>query len=265
MNLVWVTDAGYLYSSRANRPGVRSRLSTYGEFSAPPAYHAPLVYAVSLAGELFAVDEELGIVRWRYMTGFPTNRAPAVVGDRLYVTSDEPVLHAIDAKTGIGQWEARGISQFAAVTDKHVYGMDRFGTLHVLDQATGRAINRIPTGGAISAFVNDQTDRLYLISETGLIQCLYEIGADKPTYYVEQSASAPPETAEEPAAEYRGDGEPGAAPPQPVAPADEAEASADGLPAFDADNPFGPPAATPIPPQSEPADAAPFDDDPFAG
>ena len=68
-----------------------------------------------------------------------------------------------------------------------------------------------------TALVNDQTDRLFLISESGLVQCLHEIGANKPTHYVERPA-AETKPAEPAADEYHGDGQPAAKPaPQPPA------------------------------------------------
>lgn len=193
-SVAWTTDRGYLYVSGAVTPGVRFRLETTGQFDARPAYRAPLIYAVALSGELFAVHEEDGTLEWRYTTGYPTSRAPAAVGERLFVSSEEPMLHCVDAGTGRFQWQAPGLAQFAAVTKSHVYGVDRYGTIHILNVADGAPVGRIPTGGTVTALVNDQTDRLYLISDSGLVQCLHEIGADKPTYYAQQPAT---ETKEE--------------------------------------------------------------------
>jgi hypothetical protein len=266
-NLVWVTDTGHMYVGSANNPRVRFRLESGNEFAASPAYRTPLIYVISLSGEMFAVDERTGTLRWRYVTGFPSTRAPAVVGDRVYITSDEPSLHAVDANKGIGQWEAPGITQFAATTDKHVYGFDRFGTLHVLDRTDGHVLRRVPTGGRLDALVNDQTDRLLLISDRGLVQCLHEIGADKPTYYVKLPSDAEPAAEAEPTDEYRGEGDSPAAQPtrQPAAEPREAESPFAPLPGVDADNPFGPPPAAE--PAEEPAEENPFgsdDENPFA-
>jgi outer membrane protein assembly factor BamB len=233
-SLVWTTDAGFLYVSRTEDPGVEFRLETKGKFDARPAYRAPLICAVSLDGEVFAIDEKSGALQWRYLTGYPTDRAPAVVGDRLFVSSEEPTLHCVDVATGLGQWEAREISQFAAATKSHVYGVDRYGTIHILNIADGATVGRIPTGGTLTALVNDQTDRLFLISESGLVQCLHEIGADEPTHYV--VPSVPASDGEAPAAtrEYRGEGEPPSGPTR-----EPAEATA--LPSQDED-PFDQPA-----------------------
>lgn len=182
-SVVWSTDRGYLYVGGSEKSGVRYRLETDDVFDARAAYQDPLIYAVTRDGELFAIDEADGLLRWKYRTGFATNRAPAAVGERLFVTSDEPMLHCVDAKTGRPQWEVPGIAQFATVTKDHVYGVDRFGTIRILNIADGSPVGRIANEGALEALVNDQTDRLYLISDSGLLQCLHEIGAEEPTHY----------------------------------------------------------------------------------
>lgn len=235
-SIAWTTDRGNLYVSSAGTPNVRFRLETTKTFDARPAYRAPLIYVIALSGELYAVDELQGTLVWRYMTGYSTDRAPAAVADRLFVASEEPMLHCVDASTGLPKWMAPSISQFAAVSKSHVYGVDRYGTIHVLSVADGAPVARIPTGGTIDALVNDQTDRLFLISESGLIQCLHEIGADTPTDYAKASDGAlpppagetepatepttPAETEEAPAAEPTGEN-PFGADAEPAAPAAE--------------------------------------------
>lgn len=252
-SVAWSTDRGYLYVSGSNSPGVRYRLEAADAFDARAAFQDPLIYAVTRSGELFALDEESGALRWRFMTGFPTERAPAAVGERLFITSDEPMLHCVDAKTGLPQWQVPGIEQFAAVTKNHVYGVDSFGTIHILNIADGSPIGRIVNDGSLKALVNDQTDRLYLISDAGLVQCLHEIGADEPTHFL-----APPKTEELPSEEvqataegYTGTGEPVATPAtaEPAATPDE--------------NPFGAGAQEAAPPATEESSFGTGDENPF--
>ena len=216
------------------RPGVRFRLETYGKFDARPAYRAPLIYVIALSGEMFAVHELNGTLAWRYMTGYPTDRAPAAVGERLFVTSEEPMLHCVDASTGLLEWKSLGISQFAAVSKSHVYGTDRFGTIFILNIADGSPVARIPTGGMFNALVNDQTDRLFLITEQGLIQCLHEIGADTPTYYAKPPVAKEKPAGTEAEAATPSEDQPATEPaPQTVAPVEQPAAE------VDSESPFG--------------------------
>jgi outer membrane protein assembly factor BamB len=267
-SVVWGTDAGVLCAGRLNSPGVRFRVETAAGFDAAAAYRQPLIFAASRIGELLAVDERTGAIRWRYVTGFPTDRSPAAVGDRVYVASERPTLHFIDAASGIEQWEAAGISQFAAAGKSHVYGIDQYGALTEVDAATGAVNGHIQSGETMTALVNDQTDRLYLITGHGLVQCLHEIGQKEPIQY----GPAPPAgTPQKPAAggEYHGNAQPGAKPeavpaakPTPPQPAVDNPFGAAPAEAGDNSNPFGAPAATPVTPPQKPASQPPAENKP---
>jgi hypothetical protein len=88
-----------------------------------------------------------------------------------------------------------GVTQFVALGKQHVYGLDRFGSLLVIDAKTGGLVGRLPHNRLLSAgnqnpwsergpaLVNDQNDRIFLVSNTGLVQCLHEIGVTEPIVY----------------------------------------------------------------------------------
>lgn len=264
-NVVWTTDTGYLYVANASVPTVRFRLETPSEFLAPPASRGQMIYAISLFGELYAVDGRTGSRRWRYATGYPTDRAPAVVGNQVFVSSGRPALHCVDAATGIGYWEADNVVQFAAASKKHVYGVDPYGTIVLLDRSTGDVVGRIPTRGSINALVNDQTDRLYLLSGNGLVQCLHELELEKPLDHKAPPSveAAPPEeeaTVVEEPSEERSTRDEEAQPPAAGPPAEEEGSPFEG---------FGtePSPAPTSRPEEEPEEESPFgvdEDNPFA-
>jgi outer membrane protein assembly factor BamB len=229
-SVVWATDSGHLYIAAAEDLSVRSRLETGSEISAPAAHRKPFVFVAAVSGEVFGVEEDTGRKRWKYATGYTVTRAPAAVGDRVYVTSDEPALHAIDAASGVAKWETPGVAQFAAASRDRVYGVDKLGALVVLDAATGAVVGRRPADLSTVALVNDQTDRLYLVSDDGAVQCLREIGAKEPLYHQpaasesEQKKTEPGET-------------------QPIAPessdVEDTVPGEEAAPPADTDDPFG--------------------------
>jgi outer membrane protein assembly factor BamB len=194
-SFVWATDTGHVYVGRLPALGVRYRLETGSEIVAPPAYRQPFVYVATLDGEVFAMHELTGERRWKYATGFPVTRAPAAVADRVFVTSQEPALHCIDAVKGTALWEMADITQFAAMSRDYVYGVDELGRLVALDAKTGALAGRMPTDIATHALVNDQTDRIYLVSKDGIVQCLHELAAEQPLYHRRPVTEAPPPAA----------------------------------------------------------------------
>ncbi len=246
-SIVWTTDAGFLYVGGSNKLGMRFRLETGAEIVAPPAYHNPLVYVASLDGDVFAMQEMTGSQRWKYSCGFPVTRAPAGVGDEVFVTSGEPALHCINAKNGTGVWEVPRVKQFAAKSKDRVYAITDLGEFAVLNAANGATLAKVKVDRPLHALVNDQTDRVYLVSENGIIECLHEINLKEPIHHNPQPT---------PEKEKDKDSKPAAAPkalekpaPQPPATekADEPEEKPEAEdkapekkaePATD-DNPFG--------------------------
>jgi outer membrane protein assembly factor BamB len=248
-SFVWATDSGHVYVGSLPELGVRYRLETGSEILAPPAHRRPFVYVATLDGEVFAMHELTGARRWKYGTGFPIIRAPAAVEDRVFVTSQEPALHCVDATKGVSLWEAPGIAQFAALSQERVYGVDELGGLVALDAKTGALLGRLPTDAATNALVNDQTDRIYLVSQNGVVQCLHELAAEEPLYHKPPTTDAP--EPEEPAAP--------AEPAQPEPPPAEEPELGDEPSPFDDEADAGEP--------EMPDDESPFgaedDDNPF--
>ena len=255
-SIVWTTDAGHVYIGNSQELGVRFRVETGSDIIARPASRPPYIYVATLSGELFAIHELTGDRPWRYSAGFFVSRAPAAVADRVFITTDEPALHCVNATNGEALWVAANITQFAAASRNRVYGVDELNALVVLDAASGALLERMPTEG-IEALVNDQTDRLYLMSDDGVVQCLHEIGAKEPLYHhPPETQQAPADDAVEPAADAT------ATPPA------DAEAEPVTPPPAEFDDPFGGLGETAAEDEAEeePADAGAFgadDEDPF--
>jgi outer membrane protein assembly factor BamB len=235
----WPTAEGYLYVSKADDPGVRFRLETNADIVTSPAERAPYLYVASLDGYLYCMNETTGVEKWRYSTGYEIMSSPALVGDHAYVASMEPVLHCLDTITGQRLWAVAGASHFGAEGKTRVYASDRYGNLIVIDAQTGALLGRLQTAEGLETMVNDQTDRVFLVNDRGLVQCLREIGAEEPTLYRKPVEPATPPAADEAAPEdeavpedeenFFATGEPA----EPVEePAEEAEAAEE-------DNPFG--------------------------
>ncbi len=263
-SIVWSTSNGSLYVGEVRhgkRPNVRFRLETDGPFDAQPSYREPTIFAISAAGELYALNERTGVLLWKFVTGYPSARSPAAVGPSVYVTSDRPALHCVDADTGALHWEADGVAQFAAAGKSRVYGVDPYGALVALDAATGAPTAHTMPGGPINTLVNDQTDRLYLVSNGGLVQCLHEVGINEPVHYQQQSPPPAAPAGEGPEAvppAYQQATTPAPQPqPQPTPPSQPGNAFG----AFGSSQPAGPtpPAASPPPVTATP----PAEENPF--
>lgn len=249
-SVIWTTETGYLYVGDSNSPKMRFRLETGSDIVAPPSYKNPFVFVGATSGEVFAMHEMTGHRQWKFSTGFPVSRTPAPIDERVFVTSDEPALHCIDAKTGTGVWQAPRISQFAAASKTRVYGVDDAGTFVVIDIAKGTIIGRISSGEAVHSMVNDQTDRVYLISKEGTIECLRETDSKQPLYHNPHPAEPKAATGDTKQSSPKPGAAPAKPPSKPVPAAGEPK-----------ETDKQPPPENPAKPAAPPAD----EDNPFGG
>ncbi len=198
-SVAWPTARGFLYVSRGQDPGVRFRLESGGEINVPAAAVSPHFFTVTDDGFVYAVHEINGARRWQVSIGDPVLEPIAAIRNRLFVCSTAPHMHCLDTDKGETVWKAREIQRFVAASPDFVYGMGRLGDLRVLDAASGDEVGRLKPRGATLPVINLSSDRIFLASPTGLIQCLHEVDRPDPIYYLqEQAAEEDPDAPEEP-------------------------------------------------------------------
>jgi outer membrane protein assembly factor BamB len=273
--LTWVTDKGHLHLGRVDRRSpdsllIRFRVNAKGSFNSSPAYmprdakvgSAGVIFAGSSEGEVYAVSERDGEVRWKFAIGDPIADSPILIGDRLFVTSELGGLFAINAKSGKQLWYSPDIMHFVAAGRQRIYASDKLGRLRILDGRTGTVLDIMQTGGLPIKVSNGQTDRIYLATESGLVQCLHEVEETKPIAYVKgQAAAEEEEPAKLPALKAKSGegGAPKAAPklpakkPAPKPKADDGGFGGDEVPA---EKPAKPAKAKPSPRAKAKAKAA---------
>lgn len=247
--IMWPTDTGTITAIDPARAGAQFRLQLDDPIAGPLVYAPPRqIMAVTQAGYLYSFDAVTGGIMWRYSSGNMTAEPASVVNDTVFVVSREAGMRAVATATGQEKWWARDINHFIAATKDRVYASTRENVLTVLDAQTGKIVAEIPLRPKDRAFVNNQTDRLYIGTQTGLIQCLRPLDAYWPTVHVTGA-----ELAAEEAAETEGQKEKKSGAKQP---ADDGAKPADPFAPGGGDNadPFGgKPAPGPEPAKKEPA------------
>lgn len=179
-DVVWTTDKGYLYLADGAAGGVRYRLETRDAIQARPAFWTPNVFACSTDGNAYAVNEQSGKVVWKFTVGDPIYAQPAALHDKVFVVSELAGMYCLDAKDGAERWRAPRITQFVALSPSRVYAVDDLGRLTVLDAETGSRLASLAIPGVSIKLMNHSTDRIYLASESGMVQCLRESGSNAP-------------------------------------------------------------------------------------
>lgn len=194
----WPTNRDYSYACDVESPGIRFRFDTTDPIVTQSAYRKPFIYTTSLGGYVYAVHQTSGQTYWRLATGGPIREPPVAIDDRLYVCPDGIGMLCLSIDTGEQIWRAPEICQFSAASSKHVYATDKFGSLVVLDVESGVQVGLLRCKDSRLRVVNRQTDRIYLATDSGLIQCLREPALTGPIDHLEKSSGKEdPETGEQ--------------------------------------------------------------------
>ncbi len=213
--VTWVTDRGFMYVGRIDRRSEDLflslyRLTTNGTFSSPPAYLPPLppdpkkkdigesgmIYGGSSDGYLYALAERNGELQWKFPMSDPVIDSPVVLENRVYATTELGGMFCLDAKTSKQIWWAPEVLHFVAAGKQRVYAADKQGRLRILDSRTGALVDMLPTTAMPIMVSNGQTDRIYLATEGGTIQCLREVEQTTPIVY--NLSRKPPPDEEQP-------------------------------------------------------------------
>jgi outer membrane protein assembly factor BamB len=125
-------------------------------FMSSPAVWNGKVYFGSGDGNVYAVDEQSGVVKWKFATKDVVHASPAIANGVLYIGSWDSYLYALDAETGQEKWSFKtgedpvihnqvGFQSSPAVVDGVVYIGCRDAHVYAVDAATGRKKWDYPT------------------------------------------------------------------------------------------------------------------------
>ncbi len=181
----------YIFQPGSRNPMVRPISETNKPVSAPLAVWGRAVLFASEDFDVYAVDVRTGDRLWRYSSGNEIRRELTVIDNDVFVTPEDSGMHVLDVEDGTKRkwWHPRANS-FVAATKNHVYASDKHRQLLVLDRATGRQLSTWDTHLFDFRVHNDSTDRVFLVSKSGLVVCLHEKEHKEPLMH--EKLQAPP-------------------------------------------------------------------------
>ncbi len=204
-NLVtWTTDAGYIMVAlRDNVDVLRFRVKAAGSFTAAPASNNNRLFAVTYGGYVYAIDDMKGNILWNFSIGERVSHSPVPIDDSVYVFSDNRNLYQFDAASGEPSkgWEKplKNMSAFIGASEDKLYARDSVGNIVVVDRSTGVRLGQVNSRTPFTSIENVQTDRLYICTNSGLVECLREVGRIRPYFHSGNEAVAADPFADEPA------------------------------------------------------------------
>lgn len=184
----WATDKGFLsVAPDGDMNRILYRLRGDSSFVAPATAKGGTLFAASANGFVYAVKQVRGSMVWSSSIGERIVLPPFPLGDYLYVVTEENHLHKFDARDGViaPGWERclDGIRMVVGAGRDRIYVQTVAGDLLALDQKTGSRLGLVRTGLSLQPLVNYVTDRIYLCSASGVIECLRETGAAAPYFH----------------------------------------------------------------------------------
>lgn len=185
--VAWPTDRANLYVGNSEVPGIRFRITSQelansrrASIRSAPTFRdgigdtPPLVFFASSDGYLYVAETLKGSIVNRFSAGEPISQSPVVVGDQVYVVTDNGTLFCVGADNGQERWSLTGAKTFLAANYDRLYCLDRNNRVLGVDARTGGPLGAINVGSVDYSFLNTQSDRIYLSSASGGLQCLRE-------------------------------------------------------------------------------------------
>ena len=191
LTVSWSTGNGQMHvAGRWDGKTVAYKLQAEDGFESAASFDKGTFYAGSLDGFIYAVDEKRGSVRWQVSTGAAIKDSPVPLGDSVYVINTNNELFKLSAKNGsmASGWEQprTGISRFIGAGKTQMFVLDKAGNLKILSQESGAVLSSVPFGQVDKILVNRQSNRLYVASRRGTIQCIREVSSPIPHFHANE-------------------------------------------------------------------------------
>ncbi|QDV69937.1 outer membrane biogenesis protein BamB [Rosistilla carotiformis] len=248
--MAWPTSEGLVYCMEATgSPSELFRIQSAGNVNGRvEAVGEDLMFFSSAGGSVYAFKVARSATPlWQYSTGEPMVGDVIALDKNIYATSSYGNLYAFDASSGQLVWKtpASRIKEVIGSIGDALIARDSSNHLAIVNALNGSRAATAMSTILHRTIVNRGTDRVYLVSDTGYVQCLRPIGRELPELKIAVEFKPEAETEEptKPAAPKTNNENPFGAPAAGADPFGAPAGGADpfGAPAGGAD-PFGAPA-----------------------
>lgn len=190
--MAFPTESEYVYVMELEgKPSDLFRLKTDGHVRARIAAIGDSFYFASDLGQVYAVKTtRTGEVLWTRSFGEPFLDPPSIHHGAMLLRSAYGNLYSLNLKDGTKNWSqpVAGVDQLLAVFEQQVFIRTLTGRLAVVDLESGDLVMEMAEVQPTNFLINRVSDRLYLISDSGTIQCLRPRDAELPTFKETQTA-----------------------------------------------------------------------------
>lgn len=183
----WATDQDFVYVMELDgQPYELFRLHTDGTvIGGIVAADGDRFFFATDAGQVYGLRAtRSGEVLWATPFGEPFFVKPMVLDDQLFVLSTYGRLFCLETETGNLVWDApaTNINAILGGFGDQLFVRTVGGSLAVVDRKTGQTKSTFAEVRPNRLLPNLKTNRLYLISDAGVVQCLRPIDSSLPKF-----------------------------------------------------------------------------------
>lgn len=175
---MWCTDDGTIVVLDRSGDGWRRNDFELGRPAVGrPLVHDGAIFAATVEGDLVRIDsrdDAAGALRigWSVLLDAEPQPTLFAAGDRLVVPLGDDGIAAYSTQDGTPLWRSGVRGRVVAIAAGRVWLVDRVGRLVSLDLETASPRDRLCLGGFTYPVENQATDRLILVSPTGVVASL---------------------------------------------------------------------------------------------
>ncbi|MEX2286728.1 MAG: PQQ-binding-like beta-propeller repeat protein, partial [Planctomycetaceae bacterium] len=163
-NIAFASYDGLLYSVEAINHRLRFQFEPDYPISAPLGFSENLLFAVTDGYKVYCIDSDDGNLIWEYAAGTPIHQAPRIIGQQLFLVTDNGAMLCVSKATHQQFWVRENVGQFLAATNSLVYASDMVGNIQLVSREDGSTLGMLPLRQYTVRPENDRTDRLFLVT-----------------------------------------------------------------------------------------------------
>lgn len=192
-SIIWPTDRQFVYSMGVGlTPGVNFRIRTVGQVQSPISVGPEdRIFFSADSGQAYSLRaSRTGDIVWRTSIGEPVYSQPFIAGTNVLIASVYNNLFCLNMEDGLLRWteQALQVDRVLASSGGSAFARLQSGRLVRMNLETG-AIEETASGMLVAdAIQNRKTNRLYLLSDRGAIQCLRPIDSESPQRIIPEAA-----------------------------------------------------------------------------
>lgn len=185
-SVCFASSSGSFYSVSAKGQKLIFQFETDAKIMTPLGRNETSILLASENSRMYCLNQDNGQYRWAFTSAHAIRQQPRFFGSRVYVTPETVGTYALNADTGSQIWEQpqEQARKILMVGQSRLYAFNAQKEIVIVQSADGLVVGKLPYRQFTETPTNDRTDRLYLVTQTGLVVCLKENDSGIPTYHL---------------------------------------------------------------------------------